>query len=401
MEEPNDECQVLPGLSPGGSQLVSPLEAGIHELQTDRTNGAQVLATNAIHALRNVVTSIGSTEGFPSWNQIRLAGYRLSTSRPSMGSAITSTIIQTLNSIKDIWTEELGSDWQSPSLCSPNRLHKVRNLTTKRLDEVIHNRLQSSKLLGQHFEKYVRQNFAHTERPIRILTLSSSSSLRQCVYQAITEIKALQFELRILESRPRCEGASFAARLLRDLQSGLDEGIQSASKTSSKKECLLPNVKLLVAPDSHVCKLVEDVDIVFLGADRISVAGDVSNKMGSFAAALCAKQLSPFVKVIIASESDKIAKPGSMSAHEAENNGPEEVMAGWDQDTQSEVGAFNSSHLAVENIYFEWVPASYVDTYITEQGVLDVSQIQDISAQKERLERELFDDEIMSLAQQV
>jgi translation initiation factor 2B subunit (eIF-2B alpha/beta/delta family) len=363
----------------------SSLKAGIYQLQNDRTNGAQILATNALNSLKNVIAEADPTNGNEYWAQIRLAGYRLSTSRPSMGSAITSAITQALDSVKKAWTEELGNDWQHQS-------HSLKFIAQERFEDVLQKRMHTSEQLGQQFEQYLGCNSTHLERPLRILTLSSSSSLRRCLLQVLGRINSLHVELRILESRPRCEGASFATQLLRSL---LAE-IQTRGLDEDKL-----NLKVIVAPDSHVCKLAEDVDIVLLGADRISSSGDVSNKMGSLAAALCAKELSPSVKIIVATESDKIATPGAMMEHAVENNEDEEVVSGWDDDTQKQYHSLKSEeHLVVENTYFEWVPARYVDTYVTERGVLNVEQIQAISVEKERLEDEIFDEEIVALASQ-
>lgn len=49
----------------------------------------------------------------------------------------------------------------------------------------------------------------------------------------------------------------------------------------------------------------------------------------------------------------------------------------------------------VEDVYFEWVPARFVDVHVTEKGVLDGKLIQDISWEKERLENEFFEDDTL------
>jgi translation initiation factor 2B subunit (eIF-2B alpha/beta/delta family) len=46
----------------------------------------------------------------------------------------------------------------------------------------------------------------------------------------------------------------------------------------------------------------------------------------------------------------------------------------------------------VKNAYFEWVPATYIDQYITEEGVLTLQDIQQISEKKMVLEERIFGD---------
>jgi translation initiation factor 2B subunit (eIF-2B alpha/beta/delta family) len=380
------------------------LEAGIQQLQNDRTNGAQELATNAVKVLQKFVAQnelIIESPTPPLWTQIRLAGYRLSLSRPSMGSAITSALTEALAAIGHDWMQYLelqGSDLSDlsdlPDLLdsseSRGRRQIFRMLADCRLTDLLERREKSSQLLGQRFAQYLLGTFETTGQPLRILTLSSSSSLRRCFLQAFMQIKDLNIELSILESRPRCEGATFGTQLLDSLASEMQKC--GVSGTDLK-------LKIIIAPDSHVCRLAQDVDIVLLGADRISAGGDVSNKMGSLAAVLCAKQLSPNVEIIVASKSEKIAKPGIMADHVVENNDEGEVISGWDETTRELYQSLKSEPLTVENTYFEWVPARYIDAYFTENGILDAAKIGAISSKRERLEREIFDEEIVALAQ--
>jgi translation initiation factor 2B subunit (eIF-2B alpha/beta/delta family) len=123
--------------------------------------------------------------------------------------------------------------------------------------------------------------------------------------------------------------------------------------------------------------------------------------MGSLAAVLCAKQISPNVRVVLVSESDKIAPPFPLSSHPIENNDPGEVIEAWDFSTQRLYQDHQSENLEVENIYFEWVPTRYVDVYITEKGVMDAEQIQGISIEKEMLEKEIFNKKIIALAGEI
>jgi translation initiation factor 2B subunit (eIF-2B alpha/beta/delta family) len=219
-------------------------------------------------------------------------------------------------------------------------------------------------------------------------------------------MKDLCLKICVLESRPRCEGATFASQLISKISTKPLEEQQAGHKhlgqdTLWDQNQSNQNIKLVVAPDSHVCNLARNIDIVLIGADRISASGDVSNKMGSYAAVLCTKHISPSAKVIVLSETDKIARSGSTEEHTPENNDPSEVISAWDDETQQHIKSLDRNQFAVENIYFEWVPASCIDIYLTEQGVLDRAKIREISAHKEQLEWEFFDEDVIKMADEL
>jgi translation initiation factor 2B subunit (eIF-2B alpha/beta/delta family) len=177
------------------------------------------------------------------------------------------------------------------------------------------------------------------------------------------------------------EGASFAAKLIESLN------------TNTKTE----NVNVIMGPDSHVCTFAKEIDVLLLGADRVSSEGDVSNKMGSLAAALGVKTLSK-ADVVVVSESDKIARPGGIRDHKEEDNDAEEVVSAWPQDVRRQLDTVVGDRLAFRNIYFEWIPKQFINTYVTEEGVLDADRIRAISEMKGRLEDELFDSSITNSA---
>lgn len=376
--------------------LLSPqplLDEGIEELQNNRTNGAQMLATNAVVMLQSIITAseFESMEASEIWREIRIAAYRLSISRPSMGSAITSALTQVLRAIEDDCISNFGNNWLEASRQVAVNHANLKDVAMDCLDGFLEKRSHTAQQLCEEFSQYLIREFSHLDRPLRILTLSSWC-LKRSLLHAFVQIEGLQIELRILESRPRCEGASFGVQFIQTLASELE--------TCSLIDgcCHKPKLKVVVAPDSHVCKLAEGVDIVLLGSDRISERGDVSNKMGTLAAVLCAKQLSPSVKVVALSASDKIAKPGGMDEHVVESNDVEEVIEGWDEETRKLYLDMRSENLVVENVYFEWVPANFVEVHVTEKGILDGEQIQDISREKEKLEKGIFDDEVVARA---
>lgn len=133
------------------------------------------------------------------------------------------------------------------------------------------------------------------------------------------------------------------------------------------------------------------MDIVLIGADRVAETGAVSNKTGSLPVILSAKHVSPKAKIVIVSETEKVATPGAAAAHVVENNDPAQLMHAWTAGFNSErirnaAGTIPSVHDAhkgsngavevrVRNVFFEWVPPDLVDIYITERGQLTVTDI--------------------------
>lgn len=341
-------------------------------LQNDFDNGARVLATKAVEALKDIITAEGKTAQTAKqlWDVSRVAGWKLKNARPSMGAAIGSAVTQALQSVKVGWEKEFGSEWMNVV-----DLELVLKIASKQAQITIEERNGSVKHLANNFVMWLSKKRATIteDRPLRLLTLSSSSSLKACLIKAFLEVPNTRFDLRIIESRPRCEGATFCAALLKELH-----GIPG----------IHDRLYVQLASDSSIAMLSRDVDVVLLGADRISGDGDVSNKIGSLAAAACAKAFSPYVEVVVVSESDKIAKPGAMEEHAEEDNDPQELIDVWDPGVKSDQNFLK--YCKIRNVYFEWVPNYWLDAYICEKGILSKMDVMEISRQTEAMEKDIF-----------
>lgn len=346
---------------------------GVQDLKTDFTNGSRVLATKALHTLHDAIDEPSGRSRRQNqnqlWRDLRIAAYKLSQARPSMSAAITSAVIQALSAIKKAGDNEDAKDI---------------------IKQEIERRRTTGEQIVRHFVEYVnglamQKGLKSAETTaLEILTLSSSSTLRECLTRAVREIEDVRFVIRILESRPNCEGADFAVSLLRECNA----------------EAAERRLRVDVAPESHVSVLASDTDILLLGADRISADGDVSNKMGSLASALCVKMISPRGVVVVASDSDKIARFGAPQEGGEESGPSKEVMSAWRDETRTAAEEEERNlGLVVHNAYFEWVPEKYIDFYLTEQGGMESNQISERAQEKKRIEDELFDEKIRSLAE--
>jgi translation initiation factor 2B subunit (eIF-2B alpha/beta/delta family) len=331
---------------------------GIEQLQNNFKDGASILATQALAVLSDIVRQIdphGTASGETQWKHIRFCAYRLSLSRPSMSSPITSVMLAVLDTMDMLPAENRISCLE---ICTQSDREKAWNVmedSIKARQTRVH-----SKNLGIDLKP---------EGKVVVLTLSNSSTIRRLLVDWV-KTGNFNFEIRILESRPTCEGADLAAEILR---AGLDHrGL------------------VILGTDAHICELVKGCDIVLLGADRILPDGSVVNKMGSLAAAVIAKQLSD-AKVLVYSETDKISEAGAEL--DPEDHDPTEVFEAWSEKTRHALKE-HSDRLRVPNIYFELVPAQFVDGYVTEFGAWNLKDIHSHSSRKAALFNKFFDLEI-------
>ena len=113
--------------------------------------------------------------------------------------------------------------------------------------------------------------------------------------------------------------------------------------------------------DSAVRYFINDVDLVIVGADAISVNGAVVNKIGTAQIAHAAHEAR--TNVIVAAETYKFA-PRTILGEliEIEERDPAEVL--------SREEAEKLPFVRVRNPAFDVTPAEYVDLIVTEQGAI-------------------------------
>ncbi|KAK8052926.1 hypothetical protein PG996_012227 [Apiospora saccharicola] len=357
-----------------GAEAGAALTDGLRDLQTDHESGARQLAAKAVSILRDVISAAHKPSNHDYagpldynnawWATIRMASWHLwENGRESMGAAIVSALVSVLDLV-----EQAALTTGGP----PNE----RLLRTYQTIETYLARRESAVAeISASFVDFVKDRVLAEGRPeagLKVLTLSSSSTIASCLAQAATALDGVVIDLRILESRPLCEGVTLASKLLSEAD--------SHEKTKKR-------IDIRIYSDASAALASEDVDLVLLGADRISAAGDVSNKTGSLPAVLSAKHVSPGARVLILSEVDKIAGPGEASEHVVEENDANELTRGWlSMDVrgaknlvEAASSGINSAKVKVKNVYFEWVPARFIDAYITDEGVWSADKIRERS----------------------
>lgn len=362
-----------------GPEAGEVLSRGLDALAHDHESGARQLADAALQTLRGVIAGMNTRDREPDgwWVTVRFAAWHLwKNGRESMGAPIMSALLAVLSGIERVLEKGQQTD-------------QLRGAALRELDAHVAARKESVDLISRAVAAYVEDTFRSrrgSHKPICILTLSESSTIRQALRRVALE-SSFHLDLRILESRPLYEGVSLAGKLAEDLFAAAPPATGTHSIT--------------LYTDASAALAASDVDLVIIGGDRVAASGDVSNKTGSLPAVLSAKYVAPTARVVVVAESGKTALPGRSDDHVIEDNGPSEVCQAW-QSQYNSSGVHNALKYAespdpsrtikmeIRNIFFEWVPARLVDTYITEHGEWTVQQIAEYSARLEAEERRFF-----------
>ncbi|KAK3693037.1 hypothetical protein B0T22DRAFT_367528 [Podospora appendiculata] len=356
------------------------LADGLAKLRTDYTSGARQLAGEALVILRDVVAALGASgpDTAKWWANVRFAAWHIwKNGRESMGAAIMSALLSALADIETLVSShhQPGNDLQAAAITS--------------LNAKIASRDASAALIANAFTAYLAKTFPSKLEPsaprLAILTLSSSSTIRHA-FQHLARTSAFALDIRILESRPLCEGVSLAAALARDL------GARH-------------NITLYT--DASAALASQGVDVVVIGADRIAESGAVSNKTGSLPALLAARFVTTGgsingqggrARVVVLGEGEKVAGPGRAEEHVVEELDPGLVMSGWEGAEAAEVKSLvesadgEGSKVAARNVSFEWCPAELVDVYVTERGEWGREDVARMSRRVGEEEGRLFGD---------
>lgn len=391
-----------------GVQAGAVLTNGLDRLKNDHQSGARQLAAVALQILRDIILTMDATQSVErSWTKIRFAAWHIwKNGRESMGAGILSALLAALKRMEDILDKnKTGSsvEW--------------RDAFVEELDRRIAARQDAASAISVAFAEFLQHQFAsraESNRPIKVLTLSNSSTVTHALRHVATSTP-FSFDLRILESRPLFEGVSLAKSLAKDVLSqpaaaDVMEAINKEPHGASPSK-----LQVTIYTDASAALASADIDLVLLGADRISESGHVSNKTGSLPAVLSAKHISPEAKTVIISESEKVAPPGAAAAHVVEDNEPSQLARAWEAELKNErardatgtaascpgrdadvagvSGPGNTPiHMNIRNVSFEWVPPELVDVYVTEKGIWNVGDIRKLSETLGMEEERLFRD---------
>jgi len=162
------------------------------------------------------------------------------------------------------------------------------------------------------------------------------------------------------ETRPRAQGARLTAWELGS------EGIEHA-----------------VIADNAAAYLMSrgEVDLVIVGADRVAANGDVVNKVGTLAKAVCAKEFGiPFYVAAPPSTFDAGTADGAGVVIEERSEDEVHFQAGPDEHGTIRRIRVTSPGSPARNPAFDVTPARLVTGYVTDTGVLGREEIPSAAA---------------------
>ncbi|KAK6361006.1 hypothetical protein TWF730_007121 [Orbilia blumenaviensis] len=387
---------------------ISPaLEASIERLRNDRTSGAGRLATLAVKEFASLCTTdplLLSRQHTQAewWTSLRLYGWHLFHSRPSMSSSIQNCIIRILQQINTTLSTLPSDPSDRANFVSSLILTSLKSTRSKSYTIP-----QSFVTLVQSLQSFV--DARDQKRLFNILVHSNSSVMACSLVSLFNTANRPRIRVFVLESRPLFEGVTLA----RYLRSKIPQNAGGNGKLEGPS---VPAVTVEVAVDAAVGNYTKVADLYVLAADRIYPNGDVSNKIGCLTAALGMRfnerrRNKPSAtsatggnskSIIVIGATDKVCGNDERDRgwdYSYEENDGGEVRECWpglcdDVDSPAELSdsdeETDKEDVRVRNMYFETVPAELVDCYLTEEGVMDAGGIREVADYHLRREMEIF-----------
>jgi methylthioribose-1-phosphate isomerase len=239
---------------------------------------------------------------------------------------------------------------------SVDRIERARTVAEQIADEDI----AMCASIGRHGLRVIDEIHARTGRPVDIMTHCNAGWLAFVQHGTATapmyaaHAAGIPIHVYVSETRPRNQGARLTAWELH--QAG---------------------VPLTLIADNAAGHLMQRgmVDMVIVGSDRTTIAGDVANKIGTFMKAVLAKEHGvPFYAALPSSTIDPTMRDGVAGIPIEERGGHEvtEVTAWW-HGAQIEPRTA-APGVDAANYGFDVTPARYVTGIITERGIADADE---------------------------
>ena len=216
--------------------------------------------------------------------------------------------------------------------------------------------IEACKLIGQHGYKLLEQIYRTKQQTLNILTHCNAGWLACGDYgTALAPVfeahrNGLPLHVWVDETRPLNQGSRLTAWELANEQIPFD----------------------IISDNSGALLMMQKmVDAVLVGADRIVKNGDVANKIGTYQKALAAREHHvPFWVAAPLTTFDFSVENGMQIPIEQRHGNELQLVSGMYQQQRIEIALFPNTFPSV-NHAFDITPASFVNAYITEKGVVE------------------------------
>jgi len=256
----------------------------------------------------------------------------------------SETVFELDNNLKSAIQRMKNTDFPTTAVISGSELF-LRFITLAKLDTESFTDCKKIMLnRGQQFLKKLmaaRGKVAHLGAGfitdgLRILTHSKSRVVLQTMKEAVSANR--RFEVFVTKSSPDSSGEEMA------------------------KELAAAGIPCTVILDSAVGYVMEQVDMVMVGAEGVVESGGIINKVGSFTMAVCAKEMKkPFY---VLTESFKFARLYPLNQRDL----PDEYKY---------MASLLGSDLSKQHPLVDYTPPAYITLLFTDLGILTPSAVSD------------------------
>jgi methylthioribose-1-phosphate isomerase len=227
-------------------------------------------------------------------------------------------------------------------------------------DAIVAEDMAINQAIGQHGLAILRGIAQRRPGPVRVMTHCNAGALATCGWGTATSpmfqahVEGLALEVWVSETRPRLQGANLTAWELG--QRGIPHTLVS---------------------DSACALLMQrgDVDVVFVGADRVARNGDVCNKIGTYGKALAARESNvPFYVALPSPTIDWSLASGEGIPIEVREGDEVTTVTGRDDYGQTVRVTVAPHNTRAHNYAFDITPARLVTGFVTERGITRASR---------------------------
>jgi len=212
-----------------------------------------------------------------------------------------------------------------------------------------------NRAIGEHGLVLLRQIAQRKPGPVQVMTHCNAGALATCGWGTATapvylaHAEGLALHVWVSETRPRLQGANLTAWELSQ------RGVPHTLLADAAGPALLAR---------------GEVDIVFVGADRVARNGDVCNKIGTYGKALAARDNNvPFYVALPSPTIDWSIDSGAAVPIEARDADEVLQVAGRDEYGQTQTVAIAPHGTRAINPAFDVTPARLVTGLVTERGI--------------------------------